>query len=229
MPRISVVVPAFNEEKYIADCLQALRAQEPDGHEIIVVDNASTDNTSEVAEQYADKVVYESRKGIAFARQRGFEEAKGDIIASTDADTIVAEDWLRRISRAFDDGVVCVYGPVHLWDGSSLEKILARHAFTAFLATNHILGRPHLVGSNFAVKKNAFDATGFDLTVKSAEDVTLGLRLRKHGRIKFHPRMRVFTSARRLRAGRMKFLSHHVANFFSTLALKKTKSFEDIR
>ncbi len=62
--KVSVVIPAYNEEKYIEDCLAAIEEQKDSKVEIIVVDNKSTDCTGEIAERYADKVVREDKKMI---------------------------------------------------------------------------------------------------------------------------------------------------------------------
>src|ERR1035441_7653186 len=97
MPRISLVICAHNEEKYIASCLEyAIQSSgwgrlhyKRDGfHEIIVIDNASTDRTKEIAEKYPNvRVVREEKKGLTRARQCGYLNAKGDVLAFIDADT----------------------------------------------------------------------------------------------------------------------------------------------
>ena len=77
---ISVVVPALNEEKYIGHCLSSLRAQHypRELYEIIVVDNASTDRTAEIARRFGLKVVFEPQRGVGRARHRGAQEARGE-------------------------------------------------------------------------------------------------------------------------------------------------------
>lgn len=226
---LSVVVPAYNEEKYIEPCLRALRSQSIE-LELIVVDNASTDRTPEIAEGYADLVVREERKGIAFARDAGWRVARGDIIAFTDADTVVAPDWAERILEALNDDAIAVYGPVYLSDGLWYEKLMAKYGFTAFLLLNHLLGLAHFSGQNFAVKREALEkAGGFNLNLKSAEDVDLSRRLRKLGEIKFIRDMVVYTSSRRLRKGYLKFFWHHSVNYFSMLLWGTAREFEDVR
>lgn len=229
--KVSVVVPAHNEEALLEKCLLSLQHQNYEDYEVIVVDNASTDKTASIAEEHADAVLYEGRKGVAFARQRGFNAAKGEIIASTDADTIAEEHWLYEIAKAFKKEVAGVFGPVYLFDGSKLDRWLAKYGFTFFLRANHFLGFPNFSGPNFAVRKKAFKMVGgFDLSIRSAEDVDLALRLKKAGKICFNPRMKVYTSARRLTAGRWKFLRHHTMNYFSMLLNGRTeRGFEDIR
>ncbi len=229
---ISIVVPAFNEEKYIRDCLLSVRNQKYDkNYELIVVDNGSSDSTARIAKEHADKVVYEPKKGVAHARQRGYEAARGNIIAYTDADTIVDEYWLNEIEKSFEDGIVGAYGLIHLSDGTALDKLLAKYGFTAFLKINHACGFPQCVGMNFAVRKAALDAVGgFNTELKSAEDIDLSMRLRKLGKLYLNSRMIVYTSSRRFNLGHLQFFKHHTINYFSMLMLGKTnRGFEDVR
>jgi len=100
-PKISVIIPAFNEEKYLPACLESLRKQSFRDFEVIVVDNNSTDRTGEIARNYGFKVVEEKRQGMIPARERGFREAKAQIIARTDADTVVTPNWLKVIDESF--------------------------------------------------------------------------------------------------------------------------------
>ncbi len=87
---LSLIIPAFNEEKYIGRLLTSI-AELPltSVKEVIVVDNNSTDKTQEIARSFKNvTVVTETRKGVAFARSRGAELATGEIIAFLDADTL---------------------------------------------------------------------------------------------------------------------------------------------
>ncbi len=100
--KISVVIPAHNEEAYLPACLESLARQDfAFPYEVIVVNNGSTDKTAEVARRLGAIVVDEPHFGITWARQRGLEHSKGEIIACVDADTYVASDWLRQIHEAF--------------------------------------------------------------------------------------------------------------------------------
>src|SRR3989304_4870044 len=98
---ISVVIPAYNEERNLPKCLSSLRNQTFPHFEIIVVDNNSWDKTAEIARLFGARVVYETIQGMTPARERGFREAKGPIIARTDADTILTPNWLYQIYREF--------------------------------------------------------------------------------------------------------------------------------
>ena len=98
-PTISLIIPAYNEEAYLPACLDAIM-QNVAGKaiEIIVVDNNSTDGTRQVIERYpAVTYVFEPKKGITRARQRGFMSSSGDILAYVDADTRPPPGWIEHI------------------------------------------------------------------------------------------------------------------------------------
>ena len=90
-PVISVIIPAHNEEKYIGQAIESIKGQDFSlPYEIIVVDNASEDKTSEIAERLSVKVVRESKLGLTWARERGYKESQGEILAYLDADSIAS-------------------------------------------------------------------------------------------------------------------------------------------
>src|ERR1035441_8297763 len=106
--RLSFVVPAYNEEAYLPACLESILAaarELGDAVEIIVVNNASTDRTREVALGYAGvRVVDEARKGLTFARQAGFAASTGELIANVDSDTRLTPGWVQRVLDEFAGG-----------------------------------------------------------------------------------------------------------------------------
>ena len=99
--KVSVVIPAYNEEKYIKDCLTNLINQEEKPDEIIVVDNLSKDNTAEIVKKFDVTLIEARSQGIAQARDRGFNAAKNEIIARCDSDSIVPPDWIKKIKLNF--------------------------------------------------------------------------------------------------------------------------------
>ena len=103
MPKISVIVPAYNEEKFLARTLGTLKAQDYRDFELIVVDNNSRDNTNKIARKFADKVVVEKKKGYHNATSRGAKVAKAPVIAFCDADSLYPENWLSKIMRHFEN------------------------------------------------------------------------------------------------------------------------------
>ena len=218
---ISVVIPARNEERWLPVCLRALRLQ-PGGAdaEIIVVDHASTDRTAEVARSFGAHVVRCHERTIGAVRQAGVNAARGELVASTDADTVVGERWLLTIVEAFraDPELIALHGPLDfMLEARAHDRLLARHGWNAFHRAHAALGLAMLSSANFAVRRDALVRSGgFDTQLLSAEDVDLARRLVRLGRVRFDERMTVSTSARRLeRQGYARFFSHHVTNFFS--------------
>ncbi len=218
-PLVSVVVPARNEAAALPQCLDALRQQTYPHYELVVVDNASADATADVAKAYGCRVVREETVGVGAARQRGFSVVQGEIVASTDADSTVPHEWLARIVSRFVEAphLVGVYGPVMFGSGEGLLPAICQPMMTYFLRVNHLLGKPHFCGPNFAVRREAFwKAGGFTATgvpYSVSEDVQLSLKLRHLGDVAFDPELRVYTSPRRLRQGMPGYLLRHAGNY----------------
>jgi len=229
-PKVSIVVPTFNEEKYITPCIAALKRQTYTDYEIIAIDK-STDSTPKLCKNAGWKVVTQVKPGISAARAEGFAATTGEIIASTDADSAPDPRWLEHIVRAFQDPlVVCVYGPTYFLNSSLFYKLLGRFN-TLFLLINRFFGNDQTVGMNFAVRKTAYDRIGgYNTNLPTAEDVDLGYRIRKVGKIVYMPQAVVRTSSRRLDKQKFGFFSHHIANFIRLkLTGKSSSSFEPIR
>jgi len=231
---ISIVIPAYNEEKFIGSCLKALGEQTYSGLvEIIVVDNACTDKTVQVASKFPVKIIKERTKGVARARQTGFSHARGEIIASTDADTAVPTNWLANIAAGFakDPDLTGLSGPVWPRNGTLLEWMLAvLVTFLFYLTSLFRLG--FFAGANFAVRKEAFEKVGgFDTKKISGEDTDLSKRLLREGKVKFLFSVRVATSMRGLRKlGVVRFGFHHFMNWLNVNFLgRPPRSFLDIR
>jgi glycosyltransferase involved in cell wall biosynthesis len=114
MPSVSLVVPVFNAEETIGDCLDSLLAQTypKELFELIVVDNDSTDGTANVLRAYRGeiRVLHEHERGAAAARNVGIANARGEVVAFTDADCRADADWLRNIVEPLDDPSVGIVG-----------------------------------------------------------------------------------------------------------------------
>ncbi len=103
---LSVVIPAYNEQEVIGECLRRLTDQLDVVTEIVVVDNNSTDDTAAIVRAVARRhpqvvLIEESRQGLVFARNRGLDTARGDLIARIDADTLVPATWARTVVEFF--------------------------------------------------------------------------------------------------------------------------------
>lgn len=115
LPFISIIIPAKNEEKLIRGCITSLNLLDypKDKIEIIIVDGLSTDNTMDVAREMGATVISNTKQTVSPGRNIGFEKAKGDLIAFTDADCVVDKSWLSNSIKYFekDKTVACVGGP----------------------------------------------------------------------------------------------------------------------
>ncbi len=105
---VSIIVPSFNEERFIKKTLSSIRGQSiiqeyPQFFELILVDNGSTDNTISLAEPYVDKIIIENRKGKLNARNRGISESLGNIIVAADADIYFPCFWLNTLLEPFNN------------------------------------------------------------------------------------------------------------------------------
>lgn len=206
---ISVVIIAYNEERSIGACLDAfLREQTHEPYELILVDNVSTDRTSAIAEKFKDRlplrIIREERKGRGAARARGFREARGEIILSTDGDTVVPQHWVDTMAGVLrrESSIVAVSGPTRIEDTGRVTNALfnviqpiSMHLYRLFV------GHYWLTGSNFAIKREAYEkAGGFDPAAPSSEDTELSFRVKRIGKIRFLP-CAVISSGRRFKGG----------------------------
>jgi glycosyltransferase involved in cell wall biosynthesis len=226
MTKVSVVIPARNEEERLPLCLAALRAQSMSDFELIVVDSASTDRTGEVARGFGARVIRVEEPGVGRARQAGFDAARGEIIVSTDADAIPAPVWLEHLIAPFEDPqVVGAFGTIEL-TGERLRARIAHAFFSWFQSVNFWARRPLFCGPNFAVRKGAFHAVGgfafADGYPKEAEDVRLALKLNDRGKIVFLPKLKMLVSARSLEGGRgFRYTGHHAGVYLRVCWLER--------
>ncbi len=101
---LSLIIPAYNEEEHLKACLDSVAAQTVMPAEVVVVDNNSTDTTVAIAQNYPFvRVVTESKQGIVYARNAGFDAATQPLLGRIDADSILPIDWLERIADFYDD------------------------------------------------------------------------------------------------------------------------------
>jgi len=181
---ISVVVPTYNEENSIGQCLTALKNQTfpQKDYEIIVVDNNSTDRTAQIVREIGIKVFSEKKQGYVFALRKGCSQAEGEIIAITDADTLVTRDWLEKIYQAFQQNPQVVYlGGKAIFEPKNFLSILIEPVWNLgcwFLGFGP--------GFNLAIRKKVYHKiSGFREEVNFDTDVDFCLRARKEGKAVF--------------------------------------------
>ncbi len=215
--RISVVIPARNEEAFIEGCLQALKGQTLPPDEIIVVDNGSTDRTGELAVGMGVKLVNCPTPGVAVARQAGLEAATGDWVATTDADSRPVAGWLEAL-RPHMEQSVALYGPLRMFGLPAWKEELTELGYGVFLKLMQLLGKPNLAAANMAFhRQTALEVGGYPL-VEAREDVILGWMLKRKGPVRFVRNALVHTSARRVNKGWLRFLWQQARNLSGSSA-----------
>jgi glycosyltransferase involved in cell wall biosynthesis len=203
-PIITVVIPAYNEERYLAACLQSLREQDFSlPFEILVVDNGSTDSTASIAAGFGARVITESQRGVCAARQAGTIAALANIVVSTDADTVFSSDWLSSIYHDFQThpDIVAVAGTVSYrhapWWAGWYTKLLFGFNQFIFQHTGRV---KYITACNTAFRTSAW--TGYNTQLSQGGD-EFGLlqQLSARGPILFRRQNIVSTSSRRLNQG----------------------------
>lgn len=197
---ISVIIPTFNEEENIAQCLVSLRHQTVprNEYEIIVVDGGSKDQTREIAGKYADKVFIQKSPRVGGARNDGFAAASGDIVATTDADCILPSRWIEHIRKGFDDpAVVQLYGPVYPIE-TGIKNSLSLFFANAYAEIGyHTRIFSYTLGCNTAFRKDAVMKAGLYRCIDAGDDVEIALRMKRLGAVRFDRSMKVGFSMRR--------------------------------
>jgi glycosyltransferase involved in cell wall biosynthesis len=232
---ISVIVCAHNEARCLPASLYSLLAQTRTPDQILVVNNASTDDTRKVALQVPRvRVADEPRKGLVVARETGRRHATGDLLVYIDADCRAPITWLARVERHFvaDESLIALSAPYRYYDWDFLGCGLIRaYDWTIAPATQllvkHILKLGTIFyGGNFAVRRTALQAIGgFDTSIDfHGEDTNLGRRLLKIGKVGLYQDCWLYTSARRyVRMGKMTVFRLYVRNFTSELLWHRPK------
>ena len=227
----SIVIPALNEAESIASCVAALLYQTVPRaeYEIVVVDNSSTDRTSQIAlGAGADKVVVETHRGTNFARQRGLDESSGEIVGFLDADCLPPPDWLEKVAvKLSDPDVKAVSGPCDFgFNGLPwlVDIVYARHFIPKLDRLLFFVFRKRagaLMGGNFATHRSTLEAIGgFPPFTFHGDDSAVAMLIsRKVGRVVFDRDFRVRSSPRRFeKEGHLRLVLtyawHYMKNYF---------------
>lgn len=198
--KFSVLVPAYNEEQFVSSCMNSLVSLLYTDKEIIVIDDASTDHTIQIVERFLDKGVIlvrrEKNGGRAAALNSGLQIATGDVIITTDADTVVPADWMQRFKSHFEQpGVVAAGGT---YQAQNKDKPLANVTSVLDQILNGVFKKSlvpnKLSGVNSAIRRDALlDLGGFNENSWWSEDSELGWKLSRIGKVVYDPKNIVST------------------------------------
>jgi len=207
---VSIVIPAYNEEKDLLNTLDSLSRQEmPYRLKILVVNNNSTDRTQEILDRCGVASIFEPKQGISFTRQTGLEHALGTYYLSADADSLYPPGWATAHIQALNlPGVSCSYGQHSFLPEQGESRIwLAGYEWVAEWYFNYRRLRDkeylNVLGFNFGVRRqDAMQAGGFNINRQRWQDGWMAMQMQKVGRLQKVSSAdgRVWTSSRRLKA-----------------------------
>jgi len=231
MVKFSVVVPTYNEEKYIRKTLQALKKQTFTDFEVIVKDGGSKDQTVKIAKRFADRIVSLPDTSVADARNQGARYAEGENLVFTDADTLLPPQTLERFNEFMDNrqvvGVSCRKIPQ---SGNLLDRFLYEFVNASTFVSSKIgLGGAH--GNCMLIRRRVFEQIGgFNPNIIVAEEQELVRRASKFGRYIFLLDFYVVENPRRLHKwGRRRLYMAWTIGMVKSFIAGKKQSYEKVR
>ena len=179
---VSVIIPTFNEEKYVKSCLSHLAKQTYPNFEVIVSDCDSTDNTAKIAKKFNVKIENTLIRNRSAACNLALLKAKGDYILFTDADVDVPKDWIEKYVKRFSKTDAQVLGApnvTHFNDGFWAEAIGTIKGISSPVYRNGEV--IHVPGCNCAYRKQALEGRKFDKNLLTGEDMDVNLDIVSDG------------------------------------------------
>ncbi len=212
---VSIIVPAYQEEKYIEDTLKAIKNQTCKDIELIVVCNGCKDKTPEIARKYADIVYETKKKGVSFARNMGAKLAREEILMFVDADTKLSKDVVERLVAVNKKMNAKkrreLVGTIKTVPDS--EKFKDKILMGIYNVARHFKSSPQVI---FCNKELFWKTGGFDEKMKIGylgkyEDTSFVIAASKKGKFKYLNKACAITSTRRFRRmGIFQFYKHNV-------------------
>jgi glycosyltransferase involved in cell wall biosynthesis len=186
---LTIVIPAYNEERQLEACLDSITHQTVMPDEVIVVDNNSSDKTAQIAKSYSFvTLLQEKHQGIVFARNRGFNAAKSDLIGRIDADTILSDNWVKQIKEQYlktanKQTLYVATGPSDFQNSTSRHIWYPLHRVFYFWTSRLLLGHHTLSGSNMFITRKLWLKVRKDTCLRTDihEDMDLALHINRLG------------------------------------------------
>lgn len=198
----TIIIPTYKEEEYIERCLRSVLEQDYDRseYEIIVSDANSPDKTSAIARKFADKVIIDDRKGIAYGRNVGARNAIGNILVFIDADVTLLPSFLRQCHKVFSNQtIVGMTGVARPSDGEIPQRFIY-HCTYWLVRLFDIIGMSLFPGICVAFRRSVFlQAGGFREDFGVVEDLDLSRRISHIGKCIVNSHAQASVSTRRLK------------------------------
>ncbi len=224
---VSIIIPVYNEEDYIKQCLDHIAAQTVAPDEVIVVDNNSTDKTLKLAREYKFvTIMNEKKQGVLYARTKGFNQAKSQIIGRIDADSRLEPDWVEQLHRVFKESSIDgVTGSSHWYDmplspwNHNVENVFKYNLY------QYEKDFPFLFGTNMAIRKSAWNEVKpflcQDKYIHEDSDIAIHMHLTGH-RLLYDKSLRAGMSGRRSQDSVADFKKYiDLCTFFLHLSFRK--------
>jgi len=235
-PLVSVLIPAYNEEKNIGKCIQSvLNLDYPKNKlEIIIVDDGSTDNTYNVAKRYKVKVYRIEHRGKHFALNYGLEKCRGEYILILDADTLISKEFLRKAIPSFTKGVGAISAAMNIWNDKNVVTLFQKveYIFASLFkkALNSLdRGSLYIFGAASIYRASLLKKLKFKNV--STEDFDLAVRIQAQGyktiQIDSVAYTKVPESVKLLYKQRIRWYSHAL-HLFKLYRFKFFKSFSSL-
>lgn len=236
LPKVSVIVPVYNEENYILKTLEALRLQTYANKEIIIVNNNSTDNTEVIIKAFISKykltnfyLLYEGRKGTNYARECARLFATGEVVAQLDADCVPNRNWLEMgMNYLMKNNAIALTGPYFYFDTSWVNRnVMITIQKLTYPLSNHIVqffnrGAIIIGGNSFIVASFLKKIGGYNTNLTFyGDDVELGKRLIEHGKVLYKNKLQMNTSYRRFKSMGFLKVNKKYQQFFWNLVFNR--------
>ena len=183
MVKVSVIIPAYNGDRYIEAAIAGIFAQTYSDYEIIVVDDGSSDSTPEIIEQYGDKIRYfsQTNQGVASSRNLGLSKAEGEYIAFLDQDDVFLphklESQVALLEQDISLGIVNSGWQIVDQNGVLQSTVEPWHQIPELSTANLIIWKPVFLGAMLFRKSWLEQTEGFDSSLEQTPDVDLVIRL----------------------------------------------------
>jgi glycosyltransferase involved in cell wall biosynthesis len=217
-PTVSVVIGVYNGGHEIGNCLESLLHQSypASAYDVIVVENGSTDNTTEVVERYPVRLYHNDVRGLAAARNLGLAKSDAEIVATTDADCIAHPDWLSELVKPYADPEVGGVGGAILAYDSGERSIVEIFSDENPPLVNFVSGEneflPHLCGAHASYRRNLLNQIGgFNDKMLTGEDIDVSWRIQLETGAKLHyaPQAIIYHHHRTTRSGLARLYRHY--------------------